>query len=67
MNPQARTITLILFAAMLAWGGYLAIGAYLYNHDPRRGLIVLVSFALFLGFWGIMLAIRSRKQRREKE
>ena len=64
MNPSPRRILMLVFAAVIAWAGYLALGAYRYNHDPRRGLIVLGSFAVFLGFWALMLALRARRVRR---
>ena len=64
---QPRSIMMLVFATVLAWGAYLAIGAYLYNNDPRRGLIVLGSFALFLGFWALMLGFRARRMRQTSE
>ena len=47
--------------ALVLWGAYVAVGAYLYNMNPWRGVIVLVSVALFLGLW--MLALWSRSRR----
>jgi CHASE2 domain-containing sensor protein len=50
-----------LVLAILAWGGFHAIGAWRFNHDPRRGLVVLGCVAAFLGFWMTMLAVRQRR------
>ena len=64
---QPRWILMLVFATVLAWGTYLAVGAYLYNNDPRRGLIVMGSFAFFLAFWGAMLGLRARRTNSSSE
>ena len=52
-------------SVLVLWAGYLAIGAFLVarenNTNPWRGVIVLASMALFLGFW--LLALWSQKRR----
>jgi hypothetical protein len=50
----------LLIVAVLAWGVFHAIGAYLFNHDIRRPLVVLACVTGFLAFWGAMLWNRSR-------
>lgn len=58
---KTRTIALVIFG-VLAWGLFHAYGAYSFNHDPRRGLIVLGFVLAFLGFWGLMLWQRARRK-----
>src|SRR5687767_1483246 len=52
--PKWRLIVLLI-AAVLAWGIFHAIGAYRFNHDPRRALMVLACVLGFLAFWGLLL------------
>ncbi len=47
--------------AILAWGMFHAVGAWRFNHDPARGVMVLVCVVGFLGFWMAMLAARQRR------
>jgi hypothetical protein len=56
-----RLVMSLIMLALVLWGAYVAVGAYLYNRNPWRGVIVLVSVALFLGLW--MLALWSRSRR----
>jgi hypothetical protein len=72
MTPEQRKIWLplaILAAALVAWAGMLALGAYLQpgadqpQHDWRRGAIVAGCMAGFLGIWGLALWMRSRRTR----
>jgi len=51
-----------LVLALAAWGLYNAIGAYLFNHDIRRGVVVTVAMAAFLGWWLLLLRFRGKKQ-----
>lgn len=46
---------------IVAWGIFHAVGAWQFNHDPRRGVVVLVCVATFLGFWMTALAFRQRR------
>jgi CHASE2 domain-containing sensor protein len=48
-------------AGIVAWGLVHGIGAWQFNHDPRRLLVVLGCVAGFLGFWLVMLAARRRR------
>jgi hypothetical protein len=52
----------LLIVAVLAWGVFHAVGAYRFNHDPRRGLVVLACVGGFLGFWAVLLW-NQRRQR----
>ncbi len=57
----------LLLAALAAWGLYHAVGAFLFNRDVRRGLVVLACMAAFLGWWVLLLAHRKRKLRRRAD
>lgn len=50
-----------IMLALVAWGVVQAIGAWLFNGDPLRPLIVLGCMAGFLGFWLAMLSVRRRR------
>jgi len=52
----------IMFA-VLVWGACLAMGAFLFNFDIRKGLIVYGAVVIFIVFWSVMLAIKARKDR----
>ncbi len=58
--PKSRLIALLI-VAVLAWGIFHAIGAYRFNHDPRRAAIVLACVLGFLGFWALLLWNRSSR------
>jgi len=45
----------------VAWGTFHAIGAWRFNHNPLRAVVVLVCVGGFLGFWMTMLAVRKRR------
>ena len=60
---STRLLVGLIMAGLAAWGLFHAVGAYRY--DSRRGVVVLVSFAVFLGFWLAMLAWRKRSSREE--
>ncbi|HEY2894566.1 MAG TPA: hypothetical protein VGJ16_10150 [Pirellulales bacterium] len=64
-QPLSPTKLLALIMGALAlWGVYVAIGAYLYNRNPWRPLIVLASVGIFLGIWMLLLWGQSRRQRK---
>ena len=52
-----------IMAAVAVWGTVLAIGAWRFNHNVWRAVLVAGCVAAFLGFWGAMLAIRARRLR----
>lgn len=56
----------LIVASVLVWGLFLGIGAYLYNHNIWRLVMVMGCVTGFLGFWGIMLAARRARLNREK-
>ncbi len=45
----------------MVWGLFHAIGAWTFNHDARRPLVVIACVAAFLGFWLALLAARRRR------
>jgi CHASE2 domain-containing sensor protein len=47
--------------AILAWGIFHALGAWQFNHNPLRAVVVLGCVVGFLGFWMVMLAARQRR------
>lgn len=52
--------------AIVAWGLFHALGAWRFNHNPLRAVVVLVCVAVFLGFWMTMLAVRQRRITKER-
>jgi cytochrome c biogenesis factor len=60
-NDPSRRWIVLLASALAAWGLYHAIGAFLFNHDVRRGLIVLVCMAVFLCSWMLLLRFRTKR------
>jgi hypothetical protein len=48
-------------AGIVLWGVFHAIGAWRFNHNPLRAVVVLVCVAAFVGFWMTMLAVRQRR------
>lgn len=61
---QNRLVLVLIAVAIFAWGVYHAVGAYFFNHNPLRAVVVMACVAGFLGFWGLMLAARSRRMRK---
>jgi hypothetical protein len=60
----------LIMAGVLAWGVFHAIGAYWNysaNTNPWRFVIVLGCVVAFLGFWGIMLAARNARLRKQNQ
>jgi hypothetical protein len=43
-----------------------AIGAYLYNYDPWRGLVVAGAMALFIVWWAWLLRLHARRQDQQR-
>jgi hypothetical protein len=61
--PQFRfTLVHAIMAALLIWGGYLAIGAIRApgSYAVWRGLIVFGCTLMFLAVWAVALAMRKR-------
>jgi drug/metabolite transporter (DMT)-like permease len=65
-----RLILAAIMLALLAWAGYIAAGSYWVarenNSNPWRGVIVLLSMAVFLGFWLLALWVQSRRGPRSR-
>jgi hypothetical protein len=59
-DRQNRWMLLAIVLAVALWGIYHAVGAYLLNFNPWRGLMVLACVGAFLGFWALLLFRRSR-------
>jgi hypothetical protein len=59
-RPAKFTLIHGIMVAVLIWGGYLAVGAFLApgNHAIWRGFIVFGCTLTFLGFWAVALAWR---------
>jgi predicted Na+-dependent transporter len=64
MRPQYAILLIVV--GVLGWGVFHAIGAYRFNHDPRRFVVVMACVLGFLAFWGAALASRRARLRREK-
>lgn len=57
--PQNRGIVLIMLA-LVAWGTFLALGAFLFDFDARKFYIVAGAFGAFLMFWLLLLVTHRR-------
>jgi len=66
-GPLLATVVI----GLAAWGIFHTVGAYQgiepEDVDIRRSLVVAASFSLFMGFWGLMLWLRSARLKREKQ
>jgi len=62
---RSRLLLLTVMLALLIWGGYHIIGGLL-SEDARRGLIVFVSFLLFLGTWAVLLLRREKRSKTDR-
>ena len=59
-QDRARIIRWVV-AGIVVWGIFHAIGAWRFNHNPLRAVVVLACVAAFVGFWMTMLAVRQRR------
>ncbi len=57
-----RLIIGLIMAALLVWASYLAIGAYYFNRNPWRPILVLGCMVVFVGWWLLLLWARSRRK-----
>jgi predicted Na+-dependent transporter len=57
----------LIMLAVVAWGIFHAIGAYKFNHNPWRAVMVLACVAGYLGFWIAMLAARRARLSRQSK
>ena len=56
----------LIMLAVLAWGIFHAIGAYTFNWNIYRPMMVIGCSLVFLGFWLVMLQSRKRRLQRRK-
>jgi hypothetical protein len=61
-SEPGRRLIVLLAAALATWGLYQAVGAFLFNHDVRRGLVVFACMAAFLGWWLLLVRHRTKKK-----
>ena len=60
--PSRPTLMILaIFLAVLGWGIFHAVGAFGYNHNPWRAVMVLGCFAGFLGLWALLLSRRGQR------
>jgi hypothetical protein len=64
-NQSHRGWIALLVVGLAGWGLYHAVGAFLFNHDVRRGLVVLACMSAFLVWWLLLLRLRSKRRQRE--
>ena len=68
MESQKNLMLALIVIGVLIWGAIHAVGAYLFNFNPWRGVMVIVCVDGYLAFWLLMLALRrSRTARANKE
>lgn len=65
MEPNKKVLWGIMLA-VLTWGAFHAVGAYRFNHNPWRGVVVMACVLGFLGFWAAMLQARKSRLARRK-
>lgn len=66
-KDRSQLLIAIISMALFVWGSIHAVGAYRYNYDLRKPLIVYACVGFFIGFWWLMLAVRRRAQRTKFE
>jgi hypothetical protein len=64
MRDVTSRIIIAIAAALAVWAAYHAVGAYRFNHNPWRAVMVLASMGIFLGTWWLLLRSRARAGRR---
>ena len=57
--PAAKLILRVVIGAIVLWGLYLVIGAFLLR--PARAAVLAGCFLGFLGFWWAMYKMRTRR------
>jgi hypothetical protein len=56
MRPT--TVLIVIMTGIVVWGIYHAIGAYGFNGNPWRSVVVLACSLGFIGSWLLLLANR---------
>lgn len=51
----------LIVVAVLLWGAFHALGAYNFNANPLRAVVVMVCVLGYLGIWGLLLAVRKAR------
>ena len=59
--PERMRIIRWVALGVIVWGIFHAIGAWRFNNNPLRAVVVLACVGAFLGFWMAMLAVRQRR------
>lgn len=62
-QPSPRLVLALIMGGLVVWGAYVALGAFLYNQNPWRPVIVMVFVGAFVGIWLLLL----RTQKRNKQ
>jgi len=55
----------LIIAGLLVWGLFHAIGAYTFNWNPWRAVVVFGCMVAFVAFWLAMLGLRESRKERE--
>jgi hypothetical protein len=58
-----RTLFALIIGGLVVWALYVAIGAFLYDFDPWRAIIVLFCMGTFVGIWLLLLWSRGHNNR----
>jgi hypothetical protein len=73
MTDQPKTEPIFLrewiywiMGGLLAWGAFIAIGAYVYggNYALLKAVIIMVCAVIFVEFWWLALSSRERRLNR---
>jgi len=67
VEMKLRNPILWIMLAVVTWGVFHAVGAYRFNHNPWRGVMVVGCSLAFLGFWWLMLASRRSRLERSRK
>lgn len=65
-NPQPwtpRSILALIIGGLILWAIYIAAGVIWYGLNPLGGVVVLVSAAIFIGFWMLLLRMKQNENR----
>lgn len=60
-NPSVRKLMTWILVGLVIWGCLHAVGAYMFNYNLWRGVIVLAFFAGFIAFWLAAIVVRERR------
>ncbi len=55
-----RTVLALIMGGLVLWAIYVAVGTFMSTFSFARALMVLVSMAVFVGFWLLLLWNRGR-------